>query len=105
MSWMARHVVEDHVGAYDVGNPVSEWIVSIDGAHRKPLNRQVKESINIKKARGGVQLKVLNRNVTVAKDNHQLGHDNASWKRPKTAAGFARVATILDATITQRARC
>ena len=57
LSWMARHVVEDHAGAYDVGNPVSEWIVSIDGAHRKPLNRQVKESINIKKARGGVQLK------------------------------------------------
>ena len=68
MSWMARHVVEDHAGAYDIGNPVSEWIVSIDGAHRKPLNRQVKESINIKKARDGVQLKVLNRKVTVAKD-------------------------------------
>ena len=37
-------MVKDHVGAYDVGNPVSEWTVSIDGAHRKPLIRQVKES-------------------------------------------------------------
>ena len=44
LSWMARHVVEDYAGAYDVGNPVSEWTVSIDGAHRKPLIRQVKES-------------------------------------------------------------
>ena len=40
----------------------------IDRAHRNPLNRQIKESINIKKSRGGVQLKVLNRKVTVAKD-------------------------------------
>ena len=64
MSWMARHVVKDHVGAYDVGNPVSEWTVSIDGAHRKPLIRQVKESTNIKRARRGVQLKVNNRKIT-----------------------------------------
>ena len=41
-------MVKDHVGAYDVGNPVSEWTVSIDGAHRKPLIRQVKEVINKK---------------------------------------------------------
>ena len=57
-------MVKDHVGAYDVGNPVSEWTVSIDGAHRKPLIRQVKESTNIKRARGGVLLKVINRKIT-----------------------------------------
>ena len=51
---MARHFVEDLAGFYDGGNSVSEWIVSIDGVNRKPLNSQVKESINIKKARGGV---------------------------------------------------
>ena len=64
MSWMARHVVKDHVGAYDVGNPVSEWTVSIDGAHRRPLIRQVKESTNIKRARRRVLLKVINRKIT-----------------------------------------
>ena len=68
MSWMAKHVREEHEGSYTEREPVSDWIVTVDGSHKKPLNRQVKESINIKKVRGGVQLRVLNSKVTVSKE-------------------------------------
>ena len=51
MSWMAKHVREEHEGSYTEREPVSDWIVTVDGSHKKPLKRQVKESINIKKVR------------------------------------------------------
>ena len=65
---MACHVVEDHDRVYNEGNPVNDWIVTIDGIHRKPLNRQVKESINIKKVKAGVPIKVGERRMTVSKN-------------------------------------
>ena len=68
LSWMACHVVEDHDRVYNEGNPVNDWIVTIDGIHRKPLNRQVKESINIKKVKAGVPIKVGERKMTVSKN-------------------------------------
>ena len=67
-SWMAKHLVEDHNGEYQVDNPLNDWIVTIDGVHRKALNRQVKESINIKKAKGGIPIKVGTKKITVSKE-------------------------------------
>ena len=40
----------------------------MDGIHRKPLSRQVKESINIKKVKAGVPIKVGERKMTVSKN-------------------------------------
>ena len=42
MSWMAKHVREEHEGSYTEREPVLDWIVTVDGSHKKPLNRQVK---------------------------------------------------------------
>ena len=65
---MACHVVEDHDRVYNEGYPVEDWIVTIDAIHSKLLNRQVKESINIKKVKAGVPIKVGDRKMTVPKD-------------------------------------
>ena len=53
---------------YNEGDPMSDWMVTVYDTHRKPLNRQCKESINIKKAKGGIQLRVLGKLMTVSKE-------------------------------------
>ena len=50
-SWIASHIREAHGGHHDSANPGMDWVASLGKQHLKPLERQVQESINIKKAK------------------------------------------------------
>ena len=50
-SWMASHIREAHGGLHNEANPGLDWVASLGGQHPKPLERQVKEMIEIKKAK------------------------------------------------------
>ena len=50
-SWMADHLRETHNGIFDRNNPGSNWLVTLRGNKRKPLDRQVTEYIEIRKAK------------------------------------------------------
>ena len=50
-SWMADHLRETHNGIFDRNNPGSNWLVTLRGNNRKPLDRQVTEYIEIRKAK------------------------------------------------------
>ena len=50
-SWMASHIRDSHHSVYNEADPTDDWIVSISGQYRKPLDRQVAEFLGIRKAK------------------------------------------------------
>ena len=45
-------------GIYNIKNPIEDWVTTISGTHRKPINRQVKEMINIRKVKKSGKAKI-----------------------------------------------
>ena len=50
-SWMASHIREEHQGVYSKDDLGQDWVASLGGQHQKPLERQVTESIQIRKTK------------------------------------------------------
>ena len=63
-SWMAEHLRESHNGIFDSVNPGKNWLVTLKGTKRKPLDRQVTEYIDIRK------VKTSNKAFILGKDRY-----------------------------------
>ena len=50
-SWMADHIQEAHNGVWTEAAPWEDWEFSLNGTHRKPLNRQISEFSAIRRAK------------------------------------------------------
>ena len=48
---MADHIQEAHNGVWNEAAPWEDWEFSLNGTHRKPLNRQISEFSAIRRAK------------------------------------------------------
>ena len=53
---------------YNITNPIEDWVTTICGTHRKPINRQVKEIINIRKAKKCGKAKIGEKEIKISKE-------------------------------------
>ena len=67
-SWMAEHLREAHNGIFNSNNPVQDWLVTLRGTHRKPLDRQVTEFIDIRKVRTRGKAAILGKDREVSRE-------------------------------------
>ena len=67
-SWMAEHLREKHNGDYNSNDPRLDWIVTLRGTNRKPLDRQVTEFIDIRKVKTRGKVSILGKDREVSRD-------------------------------------
>ena len=65
---MASHIREAHQGQYTMDDPGHDWVASVGGDHTKPLERQVKESIRIRKAKINGRATLQGKEIEVDKE-------------------------------------
>ena len=65
-SWMAEHLRETHNGIFNSNSPGSNWLVTLKGTKRKPLDRQVTEYIDIRKVKTSSKAFILGKDRNVS---------------------------------------
>ena len=65
---MAEHLRESHNGIFDSVNHGKNWLVTLKGTKRKPLDRQVTEFIDIRKVKTSNKAFILGKDRYVSAD-------------------------------------